>query len=148
MKFKISRPSASAVDLSSVDPSSAALSDDAEVTFDPASYEAVEAALGYSFTDKHWMELALTHRSIQSKGGKNDYERLEFLGDAVLDLAVAHLLLDQYPEAKEGELSKMRAALVNTASLAEVAIRRRGRSRRATECRPCRQRRSRRPLYP
>ncbi|RIL09752.1 MAG: ribonuclease III [Proteobacteria bacterium] len=44
-----------------------------------------------------------------------------FLGDAVLDLAVAQLLLDNYPDAREGELSKMRAALVNTASLAEVA---------------------------
>jgi ribonuclease-3 len=56
-------------------------------------------------------------------GIKNDYERLEFLGDAVFDLAVAHLLLDKHEQAHEGELSKMRAALVNTASLAEVARR-------------------------
>jgi len=55
------------------------------------------------------------------KGVKSDYERLEFLGDAVFDLAVAHLLLDRHQEAHEGELSKMRAALVNTSSLADVA---------------------------
>jgi ribonuclease-3 len=65
----------------------------------------------------------LTHRSVQVNGVKSDYERLEFLGDAVFDLAVAHLLLDRYEQAHEGELSKMRAALVNTASLAEVARR-------------------------
>jgi ribonuclease-3 len=69
-----------------------------------------------------WLERALTHRSVHAKSNiKNDYERLEFLGDAVLDLAVAHLLLDLYPEAREGELSKMRAALVNTQSLADAA---------------------------
>ncbi len=115
MKFRITRP----------DPAGTAdeaqLSSDSEAHFDPGSLEAVERALGYTFVDKQWLKLALTHRSIQSMGGKNDYERLEFLGDAVLDLAVANLLLDHYPEAKEGELSKMRAALVNTASLASVS---------------------------
>jgi len=55
---------------------------------------------------------------VHARGEKTDYERLEFLGDAVFDLAVAHLLLDHHPEAREGELSKMRAALVNTSSLA------------------------------
>jgi len=83
----------------------------------------IEARLGYTFKDRGWLERALTHRSVPAKGtaGKNDYERLEFLGDAVLDLAVAHLLLEAHAEAREGELSKMRAALVNTASLAEIA---------------------------
>lgn len=81
----------------------------------------IEEHLGYTFKDKSWLIRALTHRSIHSRGVKNDYERLEFLGDAVLDLAVAHLLLDKYPDVREGELSKMRAALVNTASLAQVA---------------------------
>lgn len=84
---------------------------------------AIEDRLGYTFKDRGWLERALTHRSVPTKGsaGRNDYERLEFLGDAVLDLAVAHLLLEAHPEAREGELSKMRAALVNTASLAEIA---------------------------
>lgn len=87
-------------------------------------YYKIEEALGYKFQDLSWLERALTHRSIHSKGSnKNDYERLEFLGDAVLDLAVAHLLLDRHPDALEGDLSKMRAALVNTSSLAEIARR-------------------------
>lgn len=84
----------------------------------------LEQLLGYKFKERSWIERALTHRSVSPKGGsKSDYERLEFLGDAVLDLAVAHLLLEKHPSALEGELSKMRAALVNTASLAEVARR-------------------------
>jgi ribonuclease-3 len=65
------------------------------------------------------LERALTHRSLQG-GEQGDYERLEFLGDAVLDLAMAHLLLESHPESPEGELSKMRAALVNTATLADI----------------------------
>ena len=81
----------------------------------------VEQLLGFTFSDKHLIECALTHRSAQGRGGKIDYERLEFLGDAVLDLAVAHLLLDRHPEAQEGELSKMRAALVNTNNLSAIA---------------------------
>lgn len=84
-------------------------------------YGEIEGKLGYSFQDRAWLERAVTHRSVHAKGTKSDYERLEFLGDAVFDLAVAHLLLDQHPDAKEGELSKMRAALVNTTSLAGIA---------------------------
>jgi ribonuclease-3 len=84
-------------------------------------YGEIEARLGYVFNDRLWLERALTHRSLQPKGNRNDYERLEFLGDAVLDLGVAHLLLDTHSDAREGELSKMRAALVNTASLASIA---------------------------
>jgi ribonuclease-3 len=86
-------------------------------------YGEIEERLGYTFVDKGWLERALTHRSAQSNGIKSDYEQLEFLGDAVFDLAVAHLLLDSYQDAHEGPLSKMRAALVNTASLAEVGRR-------------------------
>lgn len=81
----------------------------------------LEAKVGYCFKEPAWLERALTHRSVHQKGAKSDYERLEFLGDAVLDLAVAHLLLDFHPDAAEGELSKMRAALVNTSSLAEIS---------------------------
>lgn len=82
----------------------------------------IEEALGYTFSDYAWLERALTHRSAPDIGtSRSDYERLEFLGDAVFDLAVAHLLLDAHREAREGELSKMRAALVNTQSLADIA---------------------------
>jgi len=86
----------------------------------PEDYAFIENALGYKFTKSEWLERALTHRSAQARGLKTDYERLEFLGDAVFDLGVAHLLLDRHSEAQEGELSKMRAALVNTTSLAEL----------------------------
>ncbi len=84
-------------------------------------YAPIEIRLAYQFIDSNLLQRALTHRSVQGQGAKSDYERLEFLGDAVLDLAIAELLLEEYPEAREGELSKMRAALVNTNSLAEVA---------------------------
>jgi len=84
-------------------------------------YNEIEELLGYTFVNRSWLERSLTHRSAHMKVGQSDYERLEFLGDAVFDLAIAHLLLDRHPDAKEGDLSKMRAALVNTASLAELA---------------------------
>ncbi|MBN8548052.1 MAG: ribonuclease III [Deltaproteobacteria bacterium] len=87
----------------------------------PEHYSKIEAVLGYKFKNQSWLQRALTHRSLQLKGSKTDYERLEFLGDAVLDLAIAQLLLDRHQEAREGELSKMRAALVNTSSLAAIA---------------------------
>ncbi|HMO17483.1 MAG TPA: ribonuclease III [Oligoflexia bacterium] len=81
----------------------------------------LEESLGYQFTDKTLLSRALTHRSALGFKERADYERLEFLGDAVLDLSVAHLLSDIHPEAREGELSKMRAALVNTQALAVIA---------------------------
>lgn len=84
-------------------------------------YSEIEEALGYQFKDKAILERALTHRSMPTVNDLEDYERYEFLGDAVIDLAVADLLLKAHQKAKEGELSKMRAALVNTASLASVA---------------------------
>lgn len=84
-------------------------------------YPELEGRLRYKFRNIEWLERALTHRSVHSGGATGDYERLEFLGDAVLDLAVAHLLLERHPQMREGDLSKMRAALVNTSSLAEIA---------------------------
>lgn len=84
-------------------------------------YEVIEEKLGFSFTDRSLLSRALTHRSALGLKERADYERLEFLGDAVLDLSVAHLLSDLHPEAREGELSKMRAALVNTQALANIA---------------------------
>lgn len=81
-----------------------------------------ERVFRHRFYDMEVLERALTHRSMHAASAEvGDYERLEFLGDAVLDLAMAHLLLEAHPGASEGELSKMRAALVNTATLAEIA---------------------------
>lgn len=100
---------------------------------DVDDYSDVQRILGHQFKDPQLLEAALTHRSrgiradpTHAQGarkGAGDYERLEFLGDAVIDLAVAELLLERYPAAREGELSKMRAALVNTNSLAEISER-------------------------
>lgn len=85
------------------------------------TYSEIQAILGHNFNNLHLIDAALTHRSSTQRQSQGDYERLEFLGDAVIDLAVAELLLERYPEAKEGELSKMRAALVNTISLAQIS---------------------------
>lgn len=81
----------------------------------------VEEILTYTFKDRNWLDRALTHRSVLRFGNGTDYERLEFLGDAVFDLVVADLLLSNHPNLREGDLSKMRAALVNTESLAGIA---------------------------
>lgn len=86
-------------------------------------YEILEERLKIQFKDRSLLARALTHRSALGIKERADYERLEFLGDAVLDLCVAHLLSDLHPDAREGELSKMRAALVNTQALAQIAKR-------------------------
>lgn len=86
-----------------------------------SNYDELEKTIGYSFRDRSTLQRALTHRSALAYKDRTDYERLEFLGDAVLDLAVAHLLSVMHLEAREGELSKMRAALVNTQALATIA---------------------------
>lgn len=79
--------------------------------------------LNYQFRDLSLLEKALTHRSYAVEIGKPagiDNERLEFLGDAVLDLVISDLLWRAYPEEQEGPLSHRRAALVSEGSLAVV----------------------------
>jgi ribonuclease-3 len=76
-----------------------------------------EHRLGYRFRDPALLEAALTHRSAS----RRNYERLEFLGDAVLNFVVAELAFAGFPEAPEGDLSRYRAAVVSAPSLAEVA---------------------------
>jgi ribonuclease III len=75
----------------------------------------LEVALGHCFVRPEQLALALTHSSA---GEPVNNETLEYLGDAVLALAVSDLLMRRFPDAREGELSKMRAALVNAAMLA------------------------------
>lgn len=75
------------------------------------------SALGYAFSDPEAVRRALTHRS--APGANN--ERLEFLGDSVLNLGVADLLFSRYPDATEGELTRARASLVRRESLAAIA---------------------------
>jgi ribonuclease III len=82
----------------------------------------LEEALGVTFRDRALLELALTHRSHAFEaGGLPTNERLEFLGDAVLGLVVTDRIYRAFPDSAEGRLAKIRAAAVNTRSLAEVA---------------------------
>ncbi len=78
----------------------------------------LEKNLGYTFKDKQLLVEALTHKSY-----KHPYnnERLEYLGDAVLDLIVGEYLYQRFPQHDEGKLSKMRASLVNESSFTELA---------------------------
>lgn len=79
--------------------------------------------LGISFSNLDFLTEALTHRSYlnEHKTVGNHNERLEFLGDAVLELAATHFLFNRFPTKPEGDLTAYRAALVNTNSLAESA---------------------------
>ncbi len=79
--------------------------------------------LGLPFKNLDLLEEALTHRSYlnEHKSAKAHNERLEFLGDAVLELSSTRFLFDAYPAKPEGELTAYRAALVNTVSIAAVA---------------------------
>jgi len=82
----------------------------------------VRIALGYDFSDRELLRRALTHRSHASEQSLDDsYERLEFLGDAVLQLAVTTYMFIEFPELSEGELAKVRAAVVDEPTLAEIA---------------------------
>lgn len=86
-----------------------------------ASLKELEERLGYRFNAIGWLDKALSHRSFVNEAnssGKQSNEVLEFLGDAVLNLAVSHLLIERFPEAQEGTLSMWRAHLVKQGSLA------------------------------
>jgi len=84
--------------------------------------EELEARLGHRFGDPALLREALTHPSYAHEYGEKDgHERLEFLGDAVLGLAVAQLLFERYPDWPEGHLSRARSSLVNGVALAERA---------------------------
>lgn len=83
----------------------------------------LEKTLGYRFTDLRYLQKALIHSSFafeQAQG--EDNEKLEFIGDAVLDLVIGHILFRRYPEMKEGELTRLRASLVNEQHLAKMAL--------------------------
>jgi len=79
--------------------------------------EAIERQLAYRFRDASLLRQALTHRSY----GTPHNERLEFLGDGLLNFVVARLLFGQFPKLPEGDLSRLRASLVNQQSLAQIA---------------------------
>lgn len=87
-------------------------------------YTPLTRRLGHRFHQPSLLEEALRHSSFvneQADPDLRDNERLEFLGDAVVNLVVGHMLMTAYPEAPEGELSRMRANLVNEGQLAAIA---------------------------
>ncbi len=86
----------------------------------------LEGCLGYHFTDVGLLDNALTHRSFVNENPAfacRDNERLEFLGDAVLELTVSDMLMKKFSDCAEGELSKLRASVVNEQPLAGLARR-------------------------
>lgn len=82
-----------------------------------AATDELVKSLHYQFSNPALLKAALTHRSA----GNDNNERLEYLGDAVLGFVVAELLYRKFPDASEGELSRLRASLVNRDSLASIA---------------------------
>lgn len=82
-----------------------------------------QQALGYAFKNPSLLNKALTHKSYanEKKKGARNNERLEFLGDSVLDLIVSNYLVNHYDDLKEGALSKIRASVVNETCLAGLA---------------------------
>ena len=96
---------------------------DALILADKERLSVLEGRLCYRFIDLRWLQRALVHSSFAFERGKTaeHNEILEFLGDAVLDLLIGHLLTRRYPELREGDLTKLRAALVNETHLASLA---------------------------
>ncbi|MDW7771317.1 MAG: ribonuclease III [Desulfobulbaceae bacterium] len=84
---------------------------------------AIQEKIGYAFHNLHFLQLALIHSSFAFERMKDPQhnETQEFLGDAVLDLAVGYILFTRFPEMREGKLTRIRAALVNEAGLADMA---------------------------
>lgn len=88
--------------------------------------ESVENLLGYTFKDKKLLLQALCHKSYTNEKGMPPFEsneRLEFLGDSVVELSVTHMLFEDFPESQEGELTKVRSLLVRGKALAHAAER-------------------------
>ena len=75
----------------------------------------LQRALGYAFRDPDLLDLALTHRSV----GRSNNERLEFLGDSIVNHIIAEAIFQRFPDVREGDMSRMRASLVRGDTLAE-----------------------------
>lgn len=83
--------------------------------------ERLERSLDYRFGHREYLLTALTHSSYANEQGCEHNERLEFLGDAVVELTVSEELFERHPLAQEGELTKLRSRMVNLKSLADLA---------------------------
>lgn len=80
-------------------------------------FQRLEERLGYTFSDQRQLQLALTHRSY----GSTNNERLEFLGDSILNFVIGEFLFKKFPEAREGQMSRLRSQLVKGETLAILA---------------------------
>jgi len=89
--------------------------------FKPHPLSIIEKKCNYRFRNKRYLEQAFLHRSISSKPREN-YERLEFLGDAVIDIVVSRELMREFPEGDEGILTQKRSALVQKDFLASMGM--------------------------
>jgi ribonuclease III len=88
-------------------------------------FEILEGRLGHTFSNRTLLEEALTHSSAANElsGGIADNQRLEFFGDSILGFLISHRLFERFPDAREGDLTRMRAALVDEPNLALIAER-------------------------
>ena len=89
-----------------------------------SDFKKFQERIGYTFRNERLLEQAFTHRSYLNENrasGREHNERLEFLGDAVLELVVTEFLFAKYPDKPEGDLTSYRAALVNTVSISDCA---------------------------
>ncbi|MFR2149502.1 MAG: ribonuclease III [Christensenellales bacterium] len=87
------------------------------------NYQTLERTIGHQFADIGLLDLAMTHPSYALQHKCQDNQRLEFLGDAVLEICVSRVIYHQYPKLREGQLTRKRAALVCEANLAKAATR-------------------------
>ena len=88
-----------------------------------ADFSNLEQKLDIHFKNKNLLLQAFIHRSYLNENGNlkvGHNERLEFLGDAILDVVISDILLEHFPNSNEGHLTKMRAAVVNEKTLAEL----------------------------
>jgi ribonuclease-3 len=88
---------------------------------DPRQLEHVQNAIDYRFNDRQLLVTALTHSSYASENAVESYERLEFLGDAVLEMATTQRIFEELEDASEGRMTRVRAALVDEATTGWLA---------------------------
>ncbi|MBI1910312.1 MAG: ribonuclease III [Deltaproteobacteria bacterium] len=91
---------------------------------DKRKLKEIERRISYSFKNRELLASAMTHKSYANEAHLalgQDNERLEFLGDTVLELVISELLMERFPDRTEGDLSKLRAAIVNEKQLADMA---------------------------
>ena len=85
------------------------------------NFEKIEKEIGYEFKNKQLLETALTHTSYAYENKKQSNEKLEFLGDSILEFVSSEYIYHNYPNLKEGEMTKVRASVVCEDSLQKIA---------------------------